>query len=49
VNRFAWTPDGQLILEQDGLSLFHPDTGSKTTLTTTQHDGVVFPALGLRG
>ena len=42
VNRFDWTPDGQLILEQDGLSLFHPDTGEKTTLTTTQHDGAVF-------
>jgi serine/threonine protein kinase len=42
VNRFDWTPDGQLILEQDGLSLFHPDTGNKTTLTNTQHDGAVF-------
>jgi len=42
VNRFDWTPDGQLILEQDGLSLFHPDTGEKTSLTNTQHDGVAF-------
>jgi serine/threonine protein kinase/WD40 repeat protein len=42
VSRFAWTPDGQIILEQDGLSLFHPDTGNKTTLTTAQHDGVAF-------
>jgi len=42
-NRFAWTPDGQVILEEeDGLKLFHPDTGNKTTLTTTQHDGVAF-------
>ena len=42
-NRFAWTPDGQLILEEaDGLKLFHPDNGSKTALTTPQHDGVAF-------
>ena len=42
VSRFDWTPDGQIILDQEGLSLFHPDTGSKTTLTTAQHDGVAF-------
>ena len=42
VSRFDWTPDGQIILDQEGLSLFHPDTGNKTTLTTAQHDGVAF-------
>ncbi|MGO9085686.1 MAG: protein kinase domain-containing protein [Candidatus Sulfotelmatobacter sp.] len=42
VSRFSWTPDGQVILDQDGLSLLHPDTGNKTTLTTAQHDGVAF-------
>jgi eukaryotic-like serine/threonine-protein kinase len=42
LSRFDWTPDGQVILEQDGLSLFHPDTGEKTTLTNTQSDGVAF-------
>jgi eukaryotic-like serine/threonine-protein kinase len=42
VDGFAWTPDGQLILDQDGLYLFHPDTGNKTQLTTPQHDGVAF-------
>jgi eukaryotic-like serine/threonine-protein kinase len=42
VGSFAWTPDGQMILEQDGLYLFHPDTGNKTPLTSPQHDGFVF-------
>jgi len=42
VGSFAWTPDSQVILEQDGLNLFRPDTGSKTQLTSSQHDGVVF-------
>jgi eukaryotic-like serine/threonine-protein kinase len=42
VSRFDWTPDGQVILEEDGLSLFHPDTGEKTSLTNTQHDGMAF-------
>ena len=43
VYRFAWTPDGQLILGQllSTLSLFHPDTGGKTLLTSPQ-DGVAF-------
>ena len=42
-SRFGWTPDGQVILEEeDGLKLFHPGTGNKTTLTTPQHDGVAF-------
>jgi Tol biopolymer transport system component len=41
---FAWTPDGQVILgEHSGsLNLFHPDTGSKTPLTSPQQDGVAF-------
>jgi len=42
VGSFAWTPDGQMIVEQDGLNLFHPDTGNKTPLTSPQHDGVAF-------
>ena len=44
VERFAWTPDGQVILgqQQGTLSLFHPDTGSKTPLTSPQQDGVAF-------
>jgi len=42
VYRFAWTPDGQVILGQwrGDLSLFHPDTGSKTPLTSPQQEGV---------
>ena len=37
VYSFAWTPDGQMLLEQwDGISLLHPDTGSKTPLTSPQ-------------
>ncbi|MGA7771107.1 MAG: hypothetical protein WCA27_33330 [Candidatus Sulfotelmatobacter sp.] len=39
---FAWTPDGQMILQQDALNLFHPDTGSKSPLTSPQQDGVAF-------
>jgi serine/threonine protein kinase/Tol biopolymer transport system component len=44
IERFAWTPDGQVILaqQQGVLSLFHPDTGSKTPLTSPQQDGVAF-------
>ena len=42
VYSFAWTPDGQMILEQDALNLFHPDTGSISPLTSPQQDGVVF-------
>ena len=37
---FDWTPDGQLILEQDALYIFHPATGIKTPLTSPQQDGV---------
>jgi serine/threonine protein kinase len=40
---FSWAPDGQMILEQqDSLSLFNPDTGSKTPLTSPQQDGLAF-------
>jgi Tol biopolymer transport system component len=39
---FAWTPDGQMIIEQDALKLFHPDTGSITPLTSPKEDGVAF-------
>ncbi len=42
VHNFAWTPDGQMILEQDALSLFHPDTGNMTPLTSPKQDGVAF-------
>ena len=44
IERFAWTPDGQVILgqQQGFLSMFHPDTGSKTPLTSPQQDGVAF-------
>jgi serine/threonine protein kinase len=43
VGSFAWTPDGQMILEQQSaLSLFHPDTGNKSPLTSTQQDGAAF-------
>jgi serine/threonine protein kinase len=40
---FDWTPDGQMILEQqDAIYLFHPDTGNKSPLTSAQQDGVAF-------
>ncbi|MGD0570109.1 MAG: protein kinase [Candidatus Sulfotelmatobacter sp.] len=42
VSAFAWTPDGQMILEQDGLHLFHPDTGNKTPLALAEQDGFAF-------
>ena len=31
-----------MILDQDALNLFHPDTGSKTPLTSAKQDGVAF-------
>ncbi len=38
-----WTPDGQMILDRDlAISLFDPNTGNKTPLTSPQHDGVAF-------
>ena len=42
--RFSWTADGQVILGQTqaDLSLFHPDTGNKTSLTSPQQDGAAF-------
>jgi eukaryotic-like serine/threonine-protein kinase len=43
---FTWTPDGQVILEQqNALSLLHLDTGSKTPLTSPQQDGGVAPGV----
>jgi len=43
VESFAWTTDGQMILEQQSaLSLFHPDTGNKLPLTAAQQDGGAF-------
>jgi eukaryotic-like serine/threonine-protein kinase len=40
VRTFAWTPDGQMILDEDALDLFNPSTGSKTPLTSPKQDGV---------
>ena len=42
VSSFAWTPDGQMILQEDALNLFNPDTGNKTPLTSPKQDGVAF-------
>jgi eukaryotic-like serine/threonine-protein kinase len=43
VSTFTWTADGQMILEQQNIAnLFHPDTGSKTPLTSPQQDGGAF-------
>ena len=39
---FSWTPDGNLIVEQDVLNLVHLDTGTKTPLTSPQQEGVAF-------
>ena len=36
---FDWTPDGQLILQQNALYIFHPASGIKTPLTSPQQDG----------
>jgi serine/threonine protein kinase/Tol biopolymer transport system component len=37
---FAWTTDGQIILaQQNALTLFQPETGNKSPLTSTQQDG----------
>jgi eukaryotic-like serine/threonine-protein kinase len=42
---FSWTPDGQLILEQDyTLNLFNPESRSKTPLTSPQDGGAAQPA-----
>jgi serine/threonine protein kinase len=40
VRSFAWTPDGQMIVDQEGLNLLHPDTGNSTPLTSPKQDGV---------
>ena len=43
VYSFTWTPENQMILEQqDDITLFHPDTGNKSPLTSAQQDGVAF-------
>jgi eukaryotic-like serine/threonine-protein kinase len=44
IYRFAWTPDGQVVLVTSNatLRLFDPKTGSKTPLTSPQQDGVVY-------
>ncbi len=42
VNTFAWTPDGQIILENEGLYLLRPDSGSKTPLAPEEQNGVAF-------
>ncbi len=43
VGDFVWTPDGKMILgQQAALSLLHPDTGSKSPLTSPQQDGPAF-------
>jgi eukaryotic-like serine/threonine-protein kinase len=39
---FSWTPDGNLIVEQEVLNLVHLDTGTKTPLTSPQQEGVAF-------
>lgn len=43
VASFAWTPAGQMILEQrNALNLLHPDTENESPLTSLQQDGWVF-------
>jgi len=43
VYAFTWTPENQMILEQQSaLNIFHPDTGNKSPLTSTQQDGAAF-------
>jgi serine/threonine protein kinase len=45
VGSFSWTADGRMILEQqNALSLFHPDTGNKSPLTSMQQEGSAFLA-----
>jgi len=40
---FTWTPEGQMILEQQNvLNLFHLDTGNKSSLTSMQQEGSAF-------
>jgi len=43
VGDFSWTPDGQLIINQDlTLSLFNPQSRSKAPLTSSEQDGLAF-------
>jgi Tol biopolymer transport system component len=43
VHAFTWTLDGKMILlQQQALNLFSPDTGTRTPLTSLQQDGVAF-------
>jgi serine/threonine protein kinase len=43
VGSFSWTPDSQMILEQQSaLNIFHADTGNKSPLTSIQQDGSAF-------
>jgi eukaryotic-like serine/threonine-protein kinase len=45
VESFAWTPEGQMIVQQqNALNLLHPNTGNQSSLTSVQQDGVVFQA-----
>jgi serine/threonine protein kinase/Tol biopolymer transport system component len=44
VPHFSWTPDGQMILEQDYLlHLFNPESRSKTPITSPQDGGAFGP------
>jgi len=43
VGGFAWTSDGQIVLEQQNvLNLFRPDNGNKSVLTSIQQEGPAF-------
>ena len=43
VGSFAWTPDGEVIVEeQSALNLLHFETGSQSPLTSLQQDGIAF-------
>jgi eukaryotic-like serine/threonine-protein kinase len=40
LDSFGWTPEGEMMLGEQGvLSLFRPDTGNKSPLTSTQQEG----------
>jgi Tol biopolymer transport system component len=43
IGDFSWTPDGQLVINQDlTLDLFNPQSRSKTPLTAWEQDGAAF-------
>ncbi|HSY93480.1 MAG TPA: protein kinase [Candidatus Binatus sp.] len=43
VGGFAWTRDGEIIVEeQNALNLLHLETGSQSPLTSLQQDGIAF-------